>query len=105
MRGDMPGNYFSWILRYPEEEGVIIVLRNAYGSTEHLEQNLQAILFDRDPQMPSRNAKDTLARAWLVPEAWAVSHRAPSVVVLLLLLALTWQLARRRKSRAEWPGV
>lgn len=43
MRGDMPGNYFSWILRYPEQGGVIIVLRNVYGSTERLEQNIQAI--------------------------------------------------------------
>ena len=27
MCGDMPGNYFSWILRYPEQDDVITVLR------------------------------------------------------------------------------
>jgi CubicO group peptidase (beta-lactamase class C family) len=46
MRGDLPGNYFSWVLRYPEYGDVIVVLRNVYGSTERLEGNLQAILFD-----------------------------------------------------------
>jgi CubicO group peptidase (beta-lactamase class C family) len=101
MRGDMPGNFFSWILRYPERDGVIIVLRNGYGSTERLEQNLQAVLFDQEPRMPSRNAKDVLALAWQQPAAWAVSHRALSLVIFVLLVALIWQVARRRKSRTE----
>jgi len=105
MRGDLPGNFFSWILRYPECDGVIVVLRNAYGSTERLEQNLQAILFDQQPRMPSRNAKDMLARAWLIPEEWTVSHRSYSVVILVLLLTLVWQMARRRKGRRASPGI
>src|SRR5437899_8426526 len=58
MRGDMPGNFFAWILRFPEQDAVIIVLRNGYGSTEHLEEKLQAILFDQRPKLPSRNGKD-----------------------------------------------
>ena len=63
MRGDMPGNYFSWILRYPQQDAVIIVLRNGYGSTEHFEENLQAILFDAEPRLPSRSPKDLAAFA------------------------------------------
>ena len=63
MRGDMPGNYFPWILRYPGQDGVIIVLRNVYGSTERLEQNIQAILYDMEPRMPSRSPKDLVAGA------------------------------------------
>ncbi|HVH69613.1 MAG TPA: serine hydrolase domain-containing protein [Candidatus Dormibacteraeota bacterium] len=46
MRGDMPENFFSWIIRFPERDAVIITLRNVYGSTEGLEQSIQAILFD-----------------------------------------------------------
>ena len=61
MRGDMPGNFFASILRYPEEDDVIIVLRNGYGSTENLEQNLQAILFDREPRRPRRSPLDIAA--------------------------------------------
>jgi hypothetical protein len=49
---DMTGNYFSWILLHPERNDVIIVLRNGYGSTERLEQNIQAILFDIEPKIP-----------------------------------------------------
>src|SRR5439155_25704599 len=62
MRGDMPGNFFAWILRYPEQDDVIIVLRNGYGSTERLEQNLQAILFDREPHLPRRSPLDIAAQ-------------------------------------------
>lgn len=104
MRGDMPGNFFSWILRYPQRDGVIIVLRNAYGSTEGLEQNLQAILFNQEPRMPARNLKDVLARAWQLPEEWAVSHRAFSMLIFLLLLTLIWHMARRGKDLREIVG-
>ncbi len=97
MRGDMPGNYFSWILRYPEQDDVIIVLRNVYGSTERLEQNIQAILYDMEPKMPSRSAKDVAAQAWLVPEAWAESHRMLSALVGLVAVAAIRQAARRRR--------
>jgi CubicO group peptidase (beta-lactamase class C family) len=97
MRGDMPGNYFSWILRYPEQDDVIIVLRNGYGSTEHLEGNLQAILFDQEPHLPTRSPKDVVARAWQVPGAWVNSHRGFSVFVVLFAAVGTWQIARRRR--------
>lgn len=105
MRGDLPGNFFSWILRYPERDAVIVVLRNGYGSTERLEQNLQAILFDEEPRMPSRNAKDMLARAWQLPAAWAAAHGALSLLIFLLLMALLWQMTRRRKGHRELRGV
>lgn len=98
MRGDMPGNYFSWILRYPEQDAVIIVLRNGYGSTERLEENLQAILFDAEPRMPSRNLKDMAALAWWIPEEWILSHRVPSALLLGVLFAVIWIGRRRRKT-------
>ena len=64
MRGDMPGNYFAWVLRNPEKDAVIIVLRNGFGSTEHFEENLQAILFDQQPWLHSRSPKDMAAAAY-----------------------------------------
>lgn len=82
MRGDMPGNYFAWILRYPEQDDVIIVLRNVYGSSEGLEQNLQAILFDQDPREPSRHLADAAARLW------QVSITPPALYYVLGLLAV-----------------
>jgi len=100
MRGDMPGNYFSWILRFPEQDDMIIVLRNGYGSTERLEQNIQAILFDEEPKMPSRNVKDLTAQAWLVPEAWVETHRVLSLLAALFIAALMWQFARRKRNTA-----
>jgi len=91
MRGDMTGNYFSWILLYPEQNDVIIVLRNGYGSTERLEQNIQAILFDAEPKMPSRNVKDLAALSL------ALRVRARWVVLAALFAAvIIWQLARRK---------
>lgn len=101
MRGDMPGNFFSWILRYPEQNDLIIVLRNSYGSTERLEQNIQAILFDQEPKMPSRSPKDLAARAWQVPEAWVDAHGTLSLVLGLIAIAGIWWLARRtRRNRS-----
>lgn len=99
MRGDMTGNYFSWILLYPEQNDAIIVLRNGYGSTERLEQNIQAILFDTEPRMPSRNAKDLVALAWLIPARWVASHRLRSVLIALFAAAAIWQATRRKKPR------
>ena len=55
MRGDMPGNFFCSINRYPDQDAVIIVLRNGYGSTERLEANLQTVLFGQIPHVPMRN--------------------------------------------------
>lgn len=97
MRGDMPGNYFSWILRYPEQDAVIIVLRNAYGSSERLEQNLQAILLDQPLHVPMRNPADVAARFWQMsanPPGWYY------VLGFLIVLAAAtfWKMVRRRKT-------
>jgi len=97
MRGDMPGNYFCWILRYPDQDDVIIVLRNVYGSTERLEGNLQAILFDQEPHMPRWSPKDMATRVWLVPVAWVDSHRKLSVLIFLFGVAAIWQIERRKR--------
>jgi hypothetical protein len=98
MRGDLPGNYFPWILRYPQQDAVIIVLRNVYGSTAGFEQNLQAILFDLEPRFPSRSPKDLAAQLWLVPAAWISSHSTVSLV-LLFFIAATVVLATCPKLR------
>jgi len=97
MRGDLPGNYFAWILRYPEQDNVIIVLRNVYGSTEHLEENIQAILFDQEPRVPRRSVKDLAASAWLRPTKWIASNRAVSALMLLLAAGSIWLAVRTRK--------
>jgi len=98
MRGDMPGNYFPWILRYPEKEAVIIVLRNGYGSTERLEENLQAILFDAEPRIPSRSLKDLAPRAWWTPEECVSSHRRMSGILLVIVTGMIWMVLRRRRN-------
>ena len=96
MRGDMPGNFFAWILRYPEQNSAIIVLRNGYGSTEHLEQNLQAILFGQEPKFPSRSPKDLLAHVYWVTYSSLNAHRFLSLLLLLAALGLS-MVARRAK--------
>ena len=102
MRGDMPENFFAWILRCPERDAVIITLRNVYGSTEGFEQNIQAILFDAEPRLPSRSPKDVAAQLWLVPARWAASHIALSVLLALVVLAAVWFAARRsRRNRTS----
>jgi CubicO group peptidase (beta-lactamase class C family) len=83
MRGDMPGNFFTWMLRYPEQDAVIIVLRNGYGSTEHLEENLQAVLFGGSPHLPSRSPKDIIAHACQLAWGWPANH--PLLVGFALL--------------------
>jgi CubicO group peptidase (beta-lactamase class C family) len=96
MRGDMPGNFFAWILRYPERGGAIIVLRNGYGSTEHLEEKLQAILFDQQPLLPARNAKDVLAHAWWTTSAALNSHLLFASFSIALSVGALWLASRRR---------
>ena len=100
MRGDMPENFFAWILRYPEHEAVIITLRNVYGSTEGFEQNIQAILFDAEPHLPSRSLKDIAAQLWFVPTRWSATKVALSVLVMLLVVSAIW-VATRRKRQAS----
>ena len=75
MRGDMPDNFFAWILRYPEKDAAIIVLRNAYGSTEHFEENLQAVLFGQPPQLPRPSPKDLFAHAFQAGYLSLIEHR------------------------------
>ena len=101
MRGDRPSNYFSWILRYPERNAVIIVLRNGYGSTERLEQNLQAILFDQEPKLPSRNAKDIAAQVWLIPATWVSAHMMLTALVAAFLAAAAIILGLRKRKEIE----
>jgi CubicO group peptidase (beta-lactamase class C family) len=101
MRGDMPDNFFSWILRYPEQDAVIIVLRNSYESTEHFEENLQATLFDAPPRLPSRKIGDVLAGPFV--KFGAVTHLhwliVPFILFLLLITGL-WRLLQQRKKVA-----
>lgn len=105
MRGDMPENFFSWILRYPERDAVIITLRNVYGSTEGLEQNIQAILFDAEPRLPSRSPKDVAAQLWLVPARRAASHIAIAALLTIVLVVAAIWLATRRKRRSRTPTL
>jgi CubicO group peptidase (beta-lactamase class C family) len=100
MRGDLPGNFFTWVLRYPGKEGVIIVLRNGYGSTEHLEENLQAVLFDRTPHFPSRNPKDIIAHSGQTAWRWASFHPGLVCVTLLGVVAGLWIKSVRGKQAA-----
>lgn len=97
MRGDMPGNYFSWILKYPEQGVVIIVLRNGHGSTENFEQNLQAVLFGGKPRLPPKGAKDVAAQIWIVPADWINRHRAVSVEAAIFAAIVSWMLRQKRK--------
>lgn len=104
MRGDMPDNFFAWILRYPERGAVIIVLRNVYGSTEGLEQNIQAVLFDGEPRLPSRSPKDLAAQVLLVPARWIALHFGPMLILLLIITFTIWfSVRRKRHARASTP--
>jgi len=100
MRGDMPGNYFAWTLRYPEQDTVVIVLRNGYGSTERFEDKVQGILFGQQPQLPHRNPKDVVAHAWLVTYGFVNAHRGMCLVLLVVAIAGCCYVLNR-KSRGE----
>jgi CubicO group peptidase (beta-lactamase class C family) len=102
MRGDMTGNFFTWVLRYPELNAVIIVLRNGYGSTEHLEENLQAVLFGQPPRLPSRSAKDMVAHCGFGIWNFVTEHAllagsfllAPSIILLAMRIRFGGWLRR-----------
>jgi len=97
MRGDMPGNFFTWILRYPEQDAVIITLRNGYGSTEHLEENLQAVLFGQPAHLPSRSPKDVIAHlGWVI---WRSMAEHMLLTVCLSLAVASMVLAMRVRGR------
>ena len=101
MRGDMPGNFFTWTLRYPEQDRIVIVLRNGYGSTEHFEENLQALLFGGQPHMPRRNAKDIFAHPVLVTYGWSSSHVTITTLIVLFAAASGWYVLKRRTSPTQ----
>lgn len=98
MRGDMPGNFFAWALRYPEDDAVIIVLRNGYGSTEHLEENLQAVLFEKTTHLPARSPKDILASAFQL--AWIPLAKHPLLTLLALLPLFSVPFLKRVRRRS-----
>jgi CubicO group peptidase (beta-lactamase class C family) len=98
MRGDMPGNFFTWTLRYPEQDRIVIVLRNGYGSTEHFEENLQTLLFGGQPHMPRRNAKDIFAHSALVIYGWSSSHVTLTTLILLFAIASGWYFRKRHRT-------
>lgn len=110
MRGDMPGNFFAWMLRYPEQDAVIIVLRNGYGSTEHLEENLQAVLFNQTPRLPSRSPKDVLAHCGLLIWNSVSQHFLLLTTFTFFALGLLLSVKRLRSKSAanllaSFPGV
>jgi len=96
MRGDMPGNFFTWVLRYPDQDTVVIVLRNAYGSTEHFEEKLQSVLFGQEPQLPRRNPKDVVARAWMSSCATLEAHQNAAFLAPIAILAIGYPVFRRK---------
>jgi CubicO group peptidase (beta-lactamase class C family) len=98
MRGDMPGNFFAHILRYPEQDSVIIVLRNTYGSSENFEGQLQTLLFDGQATMPSRSIKDVAAHAWQTSYAFLGDHLLGSISVVILAIVAYWYSRACRKS-------
>jgi len=100
MRGDMPDNFFSWILRYPEQGAVIIVLRNSYESSQHFEENLQAVLFDASPRLPSRQFADVLAAPFV--RFGGHSYQAIVAIILFaLLLTILWRRPRSKKGAQQ----
>src|SRR5438132_12895262 len=70
MRGELPGNFFCSISRYPDQGAVIIVLRNGYASSERLETNLQAVLFDQHPRLPWRKRVDVFVQIFRSGVTW-----------------------------------
>jgi len=101
MRGDVPDNFFSWILRYPERDAVIVVLRNSYESAEHFEENLRAALFEAPPRLPSRQFADVLAGPFVKFAEVAHLHwLIVPFILFLLLMAGLWRLVRQRKKVA-----
>src|SRR5262249_45983663 len=90
----------AWVLRYPDQDAVIIVLRNGYGSTERLEQNLQAVLFGQPPHLPARSPKDVLAHC--AQQIWRFATERLLVSGLAALLAvLTIVTAVRMRGRSD----
>lgn len=96
MRGDLPGNFFCSINRFPDQDTLIIVLRNGYGSSERLEANLQAVLFDQSPRVPWRKPGDVLVYTFRSIAGWCYSH--PIFTLLTATLALLLFVRSRRRT-------
>ena len=103
MRGDMPGNFFSSIARFPDRDAVIIVLRNGYSSSERLEPNLQAVLFDLQPRLPWHKPGDLAVQF----AGWVRSYLLFILIPVVLTLALRFVAARRwrRQNSISLRGV
>jgi hypothetical protein len=96
MRGDMPGNFFCSINRFPDQDAVIIVLRNGYGSSERLESNLQAVLFDQKPRLPLPNPADFVIYEIRSLTDSSTYHPILVAIVVPLGLILLTRMRRRR---------
>jgi CubicO group peptidase (beta-lactamase class C family) len=96
MRGDSPGNFFCSINRYPDRDALIIVLRNGYGSSERLEANLQAVLFDQRPRLPWRKPADVLVRT--LRSGVSISLLAVGMAVLLFV---GWRAAAQTRQTIQ----
>jgi len=96
MRGDLPGNFFCSISRFPERDAVIIVLRNGYGSTERLEANLQAVLFDEKPRVPWRKPADLFFRA-IHASMESIHHHGVLSLAFIVSLAFLITIGTQRR--------
>ena len=101
MRGDMPGNFFAWIIRYQETDRVVIVLRNSYASSERFEEKLQAVLFDQRPSRPSRSLKDLVAHACQAAYQSLAAHRFISGLTLVFLIAVFSGMGNRGRLKVR----
>jgi CubicO group peptidase (beta-lactamase class C family) len=95
MRGDMPGNFFSSISRFADQDAVIIVLRNGYGSSERLEANLQAVLYGQRPRLPMPKPGDLLVHSFQVATGSVREHAL--ITFLAIAGAFSWLALRLRK--------
>ena len=96
MRGDLPGNFFCFINRFPDQDALIIVLRNGYGSSERLEANLQAVLFGQNPRVPWRKPADIFVPAFGLIAGLIHSH--PIFTLLTAVFALLLFVRPRRRT-------
>jgi len=97
MRGDLPGNFFCSISRFPETDAVVIVLRNGYGSTERLETNLQAVLFDESPRVPWRRPADLFICGVRVCSD-SIRHHGVLILVFIMGVAILVTIRSHRGS-------
>jgi hypothetical protein len=104
IRGDLPGNFFCSISRFPERNAVIIVLRNGYGSTERLEANLQTVLFDENPRVPWRKPADLFFSA-IRASRESIHHHGVLILLFIVGLAFLITIVTRRDLRHKQPEL